>query len=99
MPMIIGELYMKKTLISLLLICCVVFTGCVSKAEFDALEERVSRLENNNGYSVQNQSASTNGETSDENSLSFYVKNWDEVTTIIGQVLNKTDCYEMTFVK
>lgn len=50
---------MKKALISLVILISITLTGCVSQAEFDALEERVSRLEQNSGNNDQKQIETT----------------------------------------
>ena len=80
---------MDKRFVPLLLLSCIALTGCVSKAEFDALEERVSVLEQKNGYVYNEQNTSVN-----ENSqvpLSQYIKNWDEVIAVIEQEFGRTN--------
>ena len=60
---------MNKHIVISILLSCLVLTGCVSKAEFDALEERVSKLENSSSYSEpedENQSAEGSPNQQDE---------------------------------
>ena len=88
---------MKKRLVSILLLSSIVLTGCVSKAEFDALEERVSVLESRSGLSSQNQSVKQSETQSVDMTLTTYVKNWDEVSTIIEDVLGRNN-YTITSI-
>ena len=85
---------MKKRLITVLLLSCFALTGCVSKAEFDALEsdynaleERVSRLENSNSSYTHNQTANE----FEQLPVSKYIKNWDEVITVLEQEFGRSD--------
>ena len=92
---------MEKKIISLLLLSCIALTGCVSKAEFNALEERVSYLESKSGIKLQDQSdRSSNNSTessNEEKDVISYIKNWDEVLTIIEQAFGRKD-YTITQV-
>ena len=80
---------MGKRVVSLILLSCFALTGCVSKADYNALEERVSRLEQNNGYVYAEQTIST--EPNSQASLSEYIYNWDEVVTILVQEFGRSD--------
>ena len=80
---------MKKRLVSIILLSSIAFTGCVSKAEFDALEERVSRLEQNSGYVYTGQNISA--EQNSQATLIPYIYNWDEVVTILEQEFGRSN--------
>ena len=86
---------MEKMIISLLVLSCLALTGCVSKAEFNALEERVSYLESQSGIKLQEKSdKSPNNSTessNEEKDVISYIKNWDEVLTIIEQAFGRKD--------
>lgn len=85
---------MRKRIALLVLLSSIALTGCVSRAEYNELESRVSALESKTGFSVQTQSEDKTSEQSESNgeaSLSDYVENWDEVVDIIKQELGKTD--------
>ena len=77
----------KRRIVVLALLSCIALTGCVSKAEYDALEKRVSRLEQNYGYNEQPASDGQNNQVT----LSKYIKNWDEVITILKQEFGRSD--------
>ncbi len=93
----------EKTVNCRIFLCCVALTGCVSKAEFDELEARVSVLEQNSSANTQNQTdynqttvESTIEQTEQssdlhQTTLSIYIKNWDEVITILEQEYNRND--------
>ena len=83
-------MHMRTKIICLLALSVALLTGCVSKAEFDALESRVSALEGNSGYTNGNQSEGISDQE-DPNNLISYVKNWDEVADIIEEALGKDD--------
>ena len=85
---------MRKRIVSLVLLSSIALSGCVSRAEYNELESRISALESKTGFNVQTQSedkTNEQSETNGETSLSEYVENWDEVVEIIKQVLGKTD--------
>ena len=88
---------MRTKIICLLALSVALLTGCVSKAEFDALESRVSALEENSGYSSGDQSEGLSDQA-DPNNLISYVKNWDEVADYIEEALGKDD-YVITDVQ
>ena len=82
------DIYMgKRRIVVIALLGCIALTGCVSKAEYDALEERVSRLEQNYGYNEPPASSGQNIQAP----LSEYIKNWDEVITILEQEFGRSD--------
>lgn len=80
---------MVKRIVVIALLSCIALTGCVSKAEFDALEERVSILEQKNGYVYNEQNTSV--DEASQVSLSIYINNWDEVISVLEQEFGRND--------
>ena len=84
---------MKRSyiLLPLLVMCSVLLAGCVTRAEYDKLEERVGELESYVGYTPNDQSGEQNSENTKQPELSTYITNWDEVVDTIYEILGRSD--------